>query len=218
MPVPRTTPRLDIGTVGRFTRLPFAIAVEKRLVWRAQPWDKAPDVPRVLPQQRDRPLRCSHVRPLYSIPTHSWLVHMFARALRHRFGFRWKGPGAAFLGVAPEGSSITRVFWRTSAIVGERGSGQSARVIASSRLAEIEGLGGGREGFAGSCCPLARHDIKHLPSDSVPSHLNLPRSLSTDQPDSGSICLDEIRAGVCHLCMLPAPRPARRSSSRSLPH
>jgi hypothetical protein len=98
---------------------------------------------------------------------------MFARALRHRFGFRWKEPGAALLGVASEGSSIARVFCRTSATVGERGSGQAVRVIAFSRLAEIEGLGGGREGFAGSRCPLARHDIKHLPSDSVPSHLNL---------------------------------------------
>ena len=97
-----------------------------------------------------------------------------------------EGAGAAFLGVAPEGSSITRVFWRTSAIVGERGSGQAARLIASSRLAETEGLGVGREGFAGICCPLAHHDIKHLPSDSVPSHLNPPRSLSTDQPDSGT--------------------------------
>ena len=43
--------------------------------------------------------------------------------------------------------------------------------------------------------------------------------LSTDQPDdSSSICLDDIRAGVCHLCMHPSSRPARRSSSRSLPH
>jgi hypothetical protein len=131
------------------------------------------------PQQRDRPLRCSHVRRLYSIPSPSWLVHTFARALRHRFGFRWKGPGAAFLGVTSEGSSITRVFWRTNATVGERGSRQAARVIALSRLADIEGLGVGREGFVGSCCPLARHDIKHLPSDSVSSHLNLVVHRST---------------------------------------
>lgn len=100
-------------------------------------------------------------------------------------------------------------------LVGAQASCEGA--IASKRLSENEGLT--REFvmvWLVFVALLPTMTSINTPPDLRPSPSQFP--CLVDRRDNNNMSLYDIPAGVCHMWVLHASCPARRSSSRSLPH